>query len=78
MNRRRLTRAAVVASTPLLALTLIAAPAHADELPATLDGAGLLERIEAPTTTTADGPVWSPTATGFAVATGRRRSNRCR
>ena len=66
MSRRKLTRAAVVASAPLLALTLIAAPAHADELPATLDGAGLLERIEAPTTTTADGPVWSPVATGFA------------
>ncbi|MFB7249653.1 pectinesterase family protein [Microbacterium sp. NPDC056234] len=66
MNRRRLTRVAVVASAPLLALTLIAAPAHADDLPATLDGAGLLDRIEAPTTTTADGPVWSPVATGFA------------
>lgn len=67
MKTRTLTRATVLAGAPLLALTLLNAPAHADELPESVDGAGLLARIEAPTTKTADGPVWSPTATGFAA-----------
>ncbi|WP_166845272.1 pectinesterase family protein [Isoptericola sp. BMS4] len=69
---RRRAHAAAVAAAPVLALALLApAAAHAAPAPAEADpvaaGEALLDRIGAPDTTTADGPVWSPTATGFAA-----------
>jgi len=52
---------------PALALTLLAPAAHAaDAVDPAAAGAAVLERIGAPDTVTADGPVWSPVATGFA------------
>ncbi|GAB6939807.1 pectinesterase family protein [Isoptericola variabilis] len=66
------TRAAALLGAPVLTLTLLAPAAHA--APSAVDGpdpvaagSAVLERIGAPTTTTADGPVWSPVATGFAA-----------
>ncbi|SKC45504.1 pectinesterase family protein [Krasilnikoviella flava] len=61
------TRAAAVLGAPVLALTLLAPAAHATDVDPAAAGATVLDRIGAPTTTTADGPVWSPVATGFAA-----------
>lgn len=60
--------AATAVAGPVLALGLFAPAAHADEVTAdpAAAGAALLERIGAPADVTADGPVWSPIATGFA------------
>ncbi|WP_460795989.1 pectinesterase family protein [Microbacterium sp. GXF0217] len=60
---RRYVAAAAIVGAPLLALTTFI-PSAAGAQPA--GDADLLAQIGAPTTTTADGPVWSPTATGFA------------
>ncbi|SKC45510.1 pectinesterase family protein [Krasilnikoviella flava] len=64
-SRARRVTAALAA--PVLGLTLLAPAAQAS--PGTdpeAAGRALLHRIGAPPATTADGPVWSPTATGFA------------
>ncbi|MGF0115534.1 pectinesterase family protein [Promicromonospora sp. Marseille-Q5078] len=67
--RRARARAVAALSAPVLALTLLAPAAHAAPDPspgAEAAGRALLHRIGATPATTADGPVWSPTATGFA------------
>ncbi len=66
---RRTRRAIAAVGAPVLALTLLApsagaAPAPPDDPRAA--GAALLHRIGAPAASTADGPAWSPVATGFA------------
>lgn len=61
-GRRHVAVAAIVGA-PLLVLGAFVPSAAVAQ---TADGADLLAQIGAPTTTTADGPVWSPTATGFA------------
>ena len=63
----RARRAVAALAAPVLGLTLLAPAAHASSsTDAEAAGRALLHRIGAPPTTTADGPVWSPTATGFA------------
>jgi pectate lyase len=62
-------RAVAALGVPLLTLALLGPGAHAAEGPRpgpAGEGATLLELMGAPAITTADGPVWSPTATGFA------------
>jgi pectate lyase len=69
MRHRHTARLVAAAGAPLLALTLLAPGAQAAEAdspdPAAA-GSALLDRIGAPGTTTVDGTVWSPVATGFA------------
>ena len=60
---RRHVAAAAIIGAPLLALGAFVPSAAVAQ---TANSADLLAQIGAPTTTTADGPVWSPTATGFA------------
>jgi pectate lyase len=68
---RRRHRAVAALGAPVLALTLLAptalASAPAPDTDPAAAGAALLHRIGAPAATTADGPVWSPVATGFAA-----------
>ncbi|UYO97251.1 pectinesterase family protein [Microbacterium sp. M28] len=65
---RRYVATAAIIGAPLLALSAFAPSAVGAPVPAEAHSSGseLLRQIDAPTTTTADGPVWSPTATGFA------------
>ncbi|MGF6822879.1 pectate lyase [Microbacterium sp. ZKA21] len=60
---RRYVAAAAIVGAPLLALSAFVPSAAVAQTP---NGADLLAQIGAPNTRTADGPVWSPTATGFA------------
>ncbi|MCK9792829.1 pectinesterase family protein [Isoptericola sp. 4D.3] len=69
----RARRIAAALAGPVLVLTLLAPAAHASTdlapahgLDADAAGRALLHRIGASPATSADGPVWSPTATGFA------------
>ncbi|WP_221585336.1 pectinesterase family protein [Microbacterium sp. G2-8] len=64
-----LARTAAAIAAPVLAMTLLAPVAHAAEAPddPIEAGAALLDRIGASDVATADGPVWSPVATGFAA-----------
>lgn len=67
-HRGRRVAAMAVLGAPLLILGTLAPTATAADSTAAdaTDGAALLRQIGVATTTTADGPVWSPTATGFA------------
>ena len=69
---RRYVATAAILGAPLLALGAFVPSAAGAPSPALTvatgasDGVDLLEQIDAPTTSTADGPVWSAGATGFA------------
>ncbi|HLR96226.1 MAG TPA: hypothetical protein VK053_17015, partial [Jiangellaceae bacterium] len=67
--RRMMLGAAVAVSTLLAGTTAATAddqrPANEAEVHA--EGEALLDRMQVPGLTTADGPIWSPVATGFAA-----------
>ncbi|WP_022918930.1 pectinesterase family protein [Ruania albidiflava] len=67
--RRILLGAAVAVSTLLAGTTAATADDQrpADEAEVHAEGEALLDRMQVPGLTTADGPIWSPVATGFAA-----------